>query len=76
MQVSQKEFRQMEDKPTENLKQNSNSLYSTPFRCVVCNGFGSLKWGSKTCQACNGKGYILVPRWIDEGEKDGLDQKG
>jgi len=30
-------------------------------RCPVCNGFGTLKYGAKTCQACNGKGYILVP---------------
>ena len=31
-----------------------------PFKCVVCNGFGSLKYGTKTCQACNGKGYVEV----------------
>jgi len=29
--------------------------------CPVCNGFGSLKYGTKTCQACSGKGYILIP---------------
>jgi DnaJ-class molecular chaperone len=29
--------------------------------CPVCNGFGSLKYGSKVCQACAGKGYILIP---------------
>ena len=38
-----------------------------PYRCPVCNGFGTLKYGSKTCQACSGTGYILVP--IEE-EKD------
>jgi len=32
-----------------------------PFRCPVCNGFGTLRHGTKTCQACRGKGYILVP---------------
>ncbi len=32
-----------------------------PFRCVICNGFGTLKYGEKICQACDGKGYILVP---------------
>jgi len=31
-----------------------------PFKCVVCNGFGSLKYGAKTCQACNGQGYIVI----------------
>ena len=31
-----------------------------PFRCPVCNGFGSLKYGSIKCQACEGKGYIVV----------------
>ena len=34
-------------------------------RCPVCNGFGTLKYGEKTCQACDGKGYLLVPT-IDE----------
>jgi DnaJ-class molecular chaperone len=30
-------------------------------RCPVCNGFGTLKWGKIKCQACDGKGYVLVP---------------
>ena len=30
-------------------------------KCPVCNGFGSLKYGSKVCQGCNGRGWILVP---------------
>lgn len=30
-------------------------------RCPVCNGFGTLKYGSKICQGCKGKGYVLVP---------------
>ena len=38
-----------------------------PFKCVVCNGFGSLKYGAKTCQACDGKGYIIVEQ---EGQRD------
>lgn len=29
--------------------------------CPVCNSFGTLKFGSKVCHACNGKGYILIP---------------
>lgn len=46
-------------------------------RCPVCNGYGTLKYGSKTCQACEGKGYVLVPAAQREGEKEhGLDQAG
>jgi len=32
-------------------------------RCPVCNGFGTLKYGSKTCQGCEGKGYVIVPNF-------------
>ena len=31
-----------------------------PFRCPVCNGFGTLKHGTITCQGCDGKGYVVV----------------
>lgn len=37
-------------------------------RCPVCNGFGTLKWGTKTCQGCKGLGYVLVPA-IDQEER-------
>jgi hypothetical protein len=30
-------------------------------KCPVCNGFGTLKYGSLTCHACGGCGYILIP---------------
>lgn len=30
-------------------------------RCPVCNGFGTIKYGEKICQGCEGKGYVLVP---------------
>ena len=30
-------------------------------RCPVCSGFGTLKYGEKVCQACGGRGYVLVP---------------
>lgn len=33
--------------------------------CPVCNGFGSLKNGTKVCQGCSGKGYVLVPNDLD-----------
>ena len=42
-------------------------------KCPVCNGFGTLKYGSKICQACDGKGYVLVPaESLEEGKKEGL----
>ena len=39
-------------------------------RCPVCNGFGTLKYGTKTCQGCHGKGYVIVPNFEFEGKKD------
>lgn len=41
----------------------------TPVKCVVCNGFGTLSYGSKVCPACGGKAYILVPNKL-EGVSD------
>lgn len=29
--------------------------------CPVCNSFGTLKYGTIKCHACDGKGYILIP---------------
>ena len=31
-----------------------------PFKCPLCNGFGTLKYGEKICQACNGKGIVVI----------------
>lgn len=39
-------------------------------RCPVCNGFGTLKYGTKTCQGCYGKGYVIVPNFEFEGKKE------
>ena len=36
-------------------------------RCPVCNGFGTLKYGTRTCQGCYGKGYVIVPNFNFEG---------
>jgi len=33
-----------------------------PFRCPVCAGYGTLKYGTIKCHACNGKGFIVVPQ--------------
>ena len=40
-----------------------------PVKCAVCNGFGTLSYGKKSCHACDGKGYILVPPKEDNGDK-------
>lgn len=29
--------------------------------CPVCHGFGTLKYGTKTCQGCDGKGCVVIP---------------
>ena len=29
--------------------------------CPVCNGHGTLQYGSKICPGCEGKAYILIP---------------
>jgi len=31
-----------------------------PFRCPVCNGFGTVKHGEFTCGSCKGKGYVEI----------------
>lgn len=31
-------------------------------KCVVCNGFGTLKYGTVVCHACKGKGFITISR--------------
>lgn len=38
-----------------------------PFKCPVCNGFGTLKFGQILCQACDGKGYVVIDQ---DGETD------
>lgn len=40
-------------------------------RCPVCNGFGSLKYGSLVCHGCGGKGYVLVPAEREKGRPHG-----
>lgn len=36
--------------------------------CPVCHGFGTLRHGTKTCQGCEGKGYVIVPTGMDGGK--------
>jgi len=40
--------------------------------CPVCNGFGTLKYGTKVCQACRGKGYVLVPNFSMDDAGGGI----
>ena len=44
-----------------------------PFKCPVCNGFGTLKHGELVCHACNGKGYIVIDN--EEREIDRYENK-
>lgn len=64
-----------ENKKIENIE-NINIKEIEPYyhaeKCVVCNGFGSLKYGTITCQGCNGKGYILVPNFKIDRKNDKL----
>jgi len=39
-------------------------------RCPVCNGFGTLNYGQKVCQACEGKGYVLIPVEEEKNDKE------
>jgi len=58
---------------TEEIKPQSNYKFvpgKIAQRCPVCNGFGTVKYGEKVCQACEGKGYVLVPAAQIEGETE------
>lgn len=42
---------------------NDSSLGSSRYiaqKCPVCNSFGTLKYGSVVCHACQGRGYIVI----------------
>lgn len=45
---------------------NDIRIKKIPFKCVVCNGFGTISYGKKLCHACDGKGYILVDQEKNE----------
>lgn len=48
--------------------QNFPEPKKVPFKCPVCNGFGTLKYGTIKCQGCGGKGWVVIDQ---EGETDG-----
>ena len=35
------------------------TLY-TAIKCPVCNSFGTLQYGKKTCHGCQGRGFIVI----------------
>lgn len=39
-----------------------------PFRCVNCNGYGSVQYGKKRCHSCNGLGFIVIDQEIKEAQ--------
>jgi DnaJ-class molecular chaperone len=46
----------------------------TPHKCPVCNGFGTLRYGAKICQACNGTGAVVIDNQtglLVEGQTEG-----
>ena len=57
--------------------QNFPEPKKIPFKCPVCNGFGTLKYGTIKCQGCDGRGWVVIDQdtKIDGGQdgKPGMD---
>ena len=49
-------------KPKAEAKINDTKIEvkKIPFKCPVCGGFGTLKYGAIVCHGCNGTGFIIV----------------
>lgn len=58
------------EEPLDPTNHNEIRIKLIPFKCVVCNGFGTLRFGKQICHACDGKGYILV----DQNEQSRVDK--
>ncbi len=56
----------MDINPNLTIKEVTPRFYAQ--QCPVCNGFGTLRHGTKRCQGCDGKGYIFVPTGTDGGK--------
>ena len=55
----------MDNNIPQKIKKIEPKVYAQ--ECPVCNGFGTLRHGTKVCQGCGGKGYILVPtEWRED----------
>lgn len=45
---------------------NSTDTKYAPFKCPVCNGFGTVSFKKIKCHACKGKGLVLVDQETGE----------
>jgi RecJ-like exonuclease len=57
------------DRKTEMLEIKQVTPNKIPFKCPVCNGFGTVKFGQLVCAACDGKGFVVVDQ-EEERDKD------
>lgn len=39
-------------------------------KCPVCNGFTTVNYGKQKCQACEGRGFVVVPNFIREDRRE------
>lgn len=39
-----------------------------PYKCVLCQGFGSFSHGKITCNGCKGLGYVMVKAKKEEAK--------
>jgi DnaJ-class molecular chaperone len=61
----------MNDKTTEGTKKPSRlKPAQLPIKCPLCDGWGTFSYGSKICNGCKGKGWVLVPAEERINEKD------
>lgn len=48
------------EEPIQKVKVLTVKPKYVPIVCPTCRGYGTLKYGTKVCEGCNGKTYILV----------------
>lgn len=48
------------EEPIQKVKVLTVKPKYVPIVCPTCRGYGTLKYGAKICEGCNGKTYILV----------------
>ena len=53
-------MRRIIENPIDNTDKNDIRINVIPFKCPVCNGYGSVNYGKAVCHACEGKGYLLI----------------
>lgn len=55
------------------MKENHSpsNLLLQPYRCPVCNGFGTVSYKKLTCHACKGTGYVVISSEERKKENDG-----